>query len=364
MQARGSRCSALLPLLVLLSVGCGADFDRVSELNSVRVLGVQKDSPFPVPGQNVNVRLLWEDARLEAFRPPSPDPDAPRVTWLPACFNPPGNSYLGCVEQLSNPTGPIELKEGNQVDFQIDPALLSDLPASNGQPVFGSTYLFFALCAGQLEPDLSSPQGALPLVCRRSDGTLQGPDAFVVGYTTLYSYPEGFINENPTAATRFEIEGKSVQAACSDPADVGVASCVPATGFFARPRTTVEDCDPASDERCFVTCEEDGDVAECPGIDVRPLLNPAEDAELDAVGAKYFGRNVKEQMWVSYHVNGGGVRSDIRLLNDGDTGPAEDYGTEFYAPKDPGLVTLWAVARDNRGGASWSSVELRIVAPR
>jgi hypothetical protein len=84
---------------------------------------------------------------------------------------------------------------------------------------------------------------------------------------------------------------------------------------------------------------------------------------VDAVGAQYFGRNVKEQMWVSYHVNGGRVKSDIRLLNDGDTGPADDYGTEFYAPKDPGYVTLWAVARDNRGGASWSSVVLNIVAP-
>lgn len=358
MQARGSRrCSALLPLVVLLSVGCGADFDRVSELNSLRVLGVQKDSPFPAPGQRVNVSLLWEDARPGTLRPPAFDPDSPRVTWLPACFNPPGNSYLGCVEQLSNPTGPVELKEGNQVDFDIDPALLSDLPPSNGQPVFGSTYLFFALCAGQLEPDLSSPQGALPLVCRRSDGGLQGPDAFVVGYTTLYSYPEEFPNNNPSAATQFEIEGEAVEAACSD------VGCVPESGFFARPRTPAQPCDVDAKVPCFPTCEDDGDVAECPGIEVRPLLNPAADAELDAVGAKYFGRNVKEQMWVSYHVNGGGVKSDIRLLNDGDTGPAEDYGTEFYAPKDPGYVTLWAVARDNRGGASWSSVVLNIVAP-
>jgi hypothetical protein len=43
----------------------------------------------------------------------------------------------------------------------------------------------------------------------------------------------------------------------------------------------------------------------------------------------------------------------VTLANDADLGWQEDYGTSFFAPRDPGPVRIWATVRDNRGGFSW-----------
>jgi hypothetical protein len=65
-------------------------------------------------------------------------------------------------------------------------------------------------------------------------------------------------------------------------------------------------------------------------------------------------------MWLNYYVDGGALRSGVKLLNDATTGWNEAHGTDFFAPKDPGLVQVWAVAHDNRGGTDFARFSLKV----
>jgi hypothetical protein len=69
-------------------------------------------------------------------------------------------------------------------------------------------------------------------------------------------------------------------------------------------------------------------------------------------------------MWINYYAEAGGVKSEVRLLNDAFKGVNEDFGTEFYAPKDKpennGMTVVWAVVHDNRGGVSWVGIPVKV----
>jgi hypothetical protein len=97
-------------------------------------------------------------------------------------------------------------------------------------------------------------------------------------------------------------------------------------------------------------------VTKCDTIPIRPLLERdqvVEDDPLSSVG----GETSEEQIWVNYHADQGGVANVVRLVNDSTKGWNEDYGTELAAPAGQSVrssMYVWAVVRDNRGGASWA----------
>jgi hypothetical protein len=221
-----------------------------------------------------------------------------------------------------------------------------------GQPHYGLIYAFFAVCAGEVQFERSSQQGALPLVCRNSQGEKLGPEDFVVGYTSLYVFDDPDVqNQTPAVMEGLEVAGNTL------PSDCIGADCMGPEKPISFDIADPIDCE-AEGERCFDSCKDDGDDT-CPKINIRPLLSP-DIAERDDVSAKYYDRDVGEQMWINYYADRGGLKSEARLLNDATTGWNEDYGTSFYAPKEPGLVTIWSVIHDNRGGANWVRARLRI----
>jgi hypothetical protein len=117
------------------------------------------------------------------------------------------------------------------------------------------------------------------------------------------------------------------------------------------------DCSaPETATRCIATCEGDGE-AECPDIDIAPLIDPT-SAERDQLSEDYFERNVSEQLWINYYSDRGGMRSSVRLLNDATEGWNDEFGVEFWAPSEPGPLSIWAVVHDNRGGAEFVRVKL------
>jgi hypothetical protein len=222
-------------------------------------------------------------------------------------------------------------------------------------PKYGIIFSYFALCSGTLGVDPAPPEGALPLVCKDADGNLLGPDDFIVGYASMYVFPERdrpseFIrNQNPPL-NGFEIAGHDItDRSCID------AACLP-DPTAALPE--VDCANPENDAVCFDACQDDGD-ATCPEIPIRPLFE-AGFAERDDVSREYYDRDVGEQMWINYFADRGNTKSEVRLLNDAVEGVNEAWGTAFYAPKDPGTVTIWAVARDNRGGTSWARTRVGI----
>ena len=50
-----------LALLSLAATGCAPEFAKVSEIETLRVLGVKKDKPYAAPGEEVTLSMLWND---------------------------------------------------------------------------------------------------------------------------------------------------------------------------------------------------------------------------------------------------------------------------------------------------------------
>lgn len=334
---------------VLTGLGCGPQFDPSNEIKTLRVLAVKKDKPYAQPGDEVNLQLLWHDPKGRK------DSEVQRA-FIGGCVNPPGDLYYGCFQafgQTGEAGGLPPVGAGDK--FQV--TLPSDIISSRrdlepGQSRYGVYIVFFAVCAGTLDFDTAPAAGStgsegLPLHCLDADKQPLGSEDFVVGYTTIYSF-EGASNNNPSftvdeaGAGEFLVEGKAVPADC-----VGDAC----QGF---PAVEV-DCD-ETPERCVKACADDGDLS-CPAIDVQPAIDKL--IEQDDVSTALFGETTTEQMWVNYYIDRGGI-SEVRLVNDTNSGWNEKYRGELRAPKEAGPLQVWAVVHDNRGGMEFARVTLGV----
>jgi hypothetical protein len=337
-------------LSLLAAAGCGPQFDPGNEIKTLRVLGVKKDKPYALPGDEVSLQLLWHD--------PKGRKDVQRA-FIGGCVNPPGDLYYGCFGQYGQSAAqgqPPELGLGDSFKIKLPKDIISSRPPLEpGQPPYGLYIVFFAVCAGTISFDMSasaqSGSSGLPVRCLDDDGAPLGSEDFVVGYSSIYSF-EDATNTNPAfeldadGRARFEVAGNSLLADCVGEACQGAAA--------------VEvDCD-AEPERCVEACADDGD-AECPDIEVKPGIAENENVELDDVSSRLFGNNVTEQMWVNYYVDRGGM-SQVRLLNDATTGWNAKYRGELHAPKDAGPLQIWSVIHDNRGGMEFARLTLGVTA--
>jgi hypothetical protein len=350
-------------------IGCGPNFDPPSEIDGLRVLGVQKSEPYARPDRDVELRLLYHDGA-------SPDeasdgtlggsnPRPISVAWLTGCWNPPGDSYAGCFVQFaSGDAGAPNLEFGNRITLRTKPGPIQ--PRSAPNPDYDLSYVFFAVCAGTIAIDASAREG-LPLRCRDASNRDLGSEDFVVGYSAIYVFAERsdgtpYANQNPEV-TGFSLQGAELPGEASCVGDSCLADCSDPMGCLQTAVTEAENCGQEGAPACLPRlprCKEDGDPIECPGYDIRPLYDLSKPAEPDQVPNDTFGRTNAEQMWINYYTTRGAVKSPVRLLNDATTQYNEDFGTEFYAPSTPGPVRVWAVVHDNRGGMSWAGAALYI----
>ena len=333
-------------LSLLSAVGCGPQFDPGNEIKTLRVMGVKKDKPYAQPGDDVNLQLLWHD--------PQGRTDVQRI-FLGGCVNPPGDLYYGCFAQYGQTAaqgGLPAIGEGDTFTVTLPKDIISSRPALEpGQPRYGLYIVFFAVCAGTISFDTGggAQDGStgLPIRCLDDAGKPLGSADFVVGYSSIYSF-EDVSNENPSFTVdnaglgQFTVAGKPLVSDCVGDACQGA------------PAVDV-DCD-AEPDRCIKTCADDGDPT-CPAIDVKPAID--QKVERDEVSSKLFGTSVTEQMWVNYYIDRGGI-SQVRLLNDTNSGWNTKYRGQLYAPKDAGPLQVWAVVHDNRGGMEFSRITLGV----
>lgn len=338
-----------LPLLVGLSVlGCGAEFDPPSELKTLRVLAVKKSAPYAEPGQEVELSMLWHDGS----RKQGEEPREIERGFLGGCVNPPGDLYYGCFAQYAEQLGRGDLPafgEGDAFSVTLPDDIISgrEGPFEPGQPRYGLYIAFFWVCAGRLDftteiAERDAESAAFPVRCLDEDDEPLGPDDFVLGYTSIYSF-EDAVNTNPTLGSEFRLEGASI------PADCAGEECLQAEDVEV-------DCE-VEPERCVNACKDDGDLS-CPELEIAPQADPA-TVEIDDVSSDLFGETVTEQMWVNYYVDRGSI-SPVRLLNDRVTGWNDEYRAELRAPKESGPLRVWAVSHDNRGGIDFARVTLRV----
>jgi hypothetical protein len=352
--------------IALMGSGCAPEIERQSEVGSLRVLAVRDE---------VTLRMLFHDGSPRAPRPLD-------IWWLAGCENPPGDLFQGCTERFGQvgPDGGSALIVGRGspiFSFRLSTDIISEHPPSTdpSQPPFGIAYVFFAVCAGELEILSSADEGGFPARCVE-DGNVQGARDFVAGYTSIFAY-EDHVNANPIV-TGFQVRDVPVPHDCIGVECVSGGPPVPifdggteggmgsvdggaVTDAGARDAGALEpppaDC-AFTDPRCVEVCDEDEEL-NCPKIPIRPAVL-RESAEVDSVLAAAGQGELLEQMWVNYYVDHGSVASDARLLNDATTGWNDLYGTDYRAPKEPGVARVWAVVHDNRGGAEWVRTTLRI----
>jgi hypothetical protein len=363
MTNRSTQLSCLALAAGLSALGCGAEFDSVAEVESLRVLGIEKSSPYAQAGETVRLALSFHDGTpREAGEPARPI----QVAWLSGCYNPPGDLYAGCF--AASPES-FALSFGSELELTLPDDVI--IPREPPMIPYGLAYAFFAVCAGQLDLDTSGAQG-LPVRCRDASGKDLGSNDFVAGYTAIYAFgtsPAGepYVNANPDVGG-FMLNGQEIALQSSGAPDGNVClgdECLPdcsaPDGSCVSREPAVVDCS-LPGAPCVRACADDGDAEKCEANKIRPLIDQSLPAEIDAISRDVYARPYQEQMWINYYATRGAVKSDARLLNDATQGWNPDYGTEFYAPKTPGPVQVWAVVHDNRGGMTWVGTTIEVVA--
>ena len=350
--------------LPLTAAACGgATFDDPSLIKGLRVLAVQKTPPYPRPGDEVDIKLVYWDGQSTAENQRNVT-----VAFSPfPCENPPGDLYFNCFASLggggapdgggplpaTSPSGwaPADSIRGfdasnlvlaeppteapllqdpmhvRSTTVRIGSEIISSRPQIPGVTPYGLSYVLFTACAGRLAPVPNPAPNTFPIGCfDETDDRQLGADDFVMGYTAMYVYDER-VNNNPVVNDllfdRTSLEGSMT----ADDANVPhVPSCK------ASDRST------------------------CPTYQVKPVLDRATtvDKDDDPTARTPDGKQLDEQVWVAFYVTGGTFASSVRLINDATRGWNENNAGEYTAPATPGPVRLFAVVRDNRGGVGWA----------
>ncbi len=373
-------------MLALALAGCfptGPDFLNARQPRGLRVLGAVSQPASGAPGAQLGLSLeLFDGASLLAeLRSaaaasaglPGPEPEEPRgplsVAWLGGCHNPPGDAQAGCypllqllAAELPDPL-PGSLAEvgselrpylglGTTFSLSIPPDILDGRQLDTAAPPFGVSFTFFAVCAGVLRPEPGA--SGVPLRCEdRNSGEPLGPEAFVRGFVTTYTY-SGVTNAAPAllAAT---VEGEvPTERACETDADCQglTAGELPlACGQPLAAPLVVEGEPPAAALRCLPRLPPCTGFP-CASLELRPEL-AAGSIELDVTAAAP-GRAVPEEIvWVKYFGFGVFDHSEV-LINDRASGFNPDYALRWSPPAVAvdSPLPVWAVVQDNRGGTS------------
>ena len=337
-------------------IACGSAFVSQAQVTSLRVFGVQVDTPYAKPGQTESLTMLYFDGSKRAFLPddrPNPDHHL-QILWIGGCHDPPGDLYYNCYPILGelfrnvdpaklSPTSlPPEVAQnlglGPTFSLKIPPDIITRRPPPpNGNVPYGVSFVFFAACGGKLGPPAPGAPTPFPLGCYDEiTGAPLGADDFVVGYTPIYSY-DTVTNANPI------VEGGTFQGKASmNVACTADATCAPneKCGKGGKCIPVVPHC----------TSQK---VKDCPTLDIKPSVSRM-SVEKDVAAPPVNGVVPEEVLWVAYYASDGVVTEELRLVNDATKGWNDDYGTAWSAPNAPaGEARIWAVVHDNRGGTAW-----------
>jgi hypothetical protein len=346
----GSLATAMLALPVASTSGCTGDYLPRSLVNGLRVFNVQADNPYALPGEKVTFRMGYYDGHPEG-------PRQVQILWIGGCFNPPGDQYYGCFAQMAQvfegladgggaPGGPMIsdfIGFGDTFTTTIPEDIVSSRPAPEGGSKYGLGYVFFAACAGQIQPieiDPGGSAGFFPLGCFDAEtGERLPADSFVPGVTVVYSFEDGRRNENPVT-NGLKLDGEPMS---EDFAEIPV----------------VKPCPSTTDERratgCFAGEPYEGCHAYRIDVDIA-----ADVAELDPE-AIVNGQQIREAVWGTFLVDGGDFLEGATVLISGVTeGFKEDHSVTWVPPAEPGLYSIWFVVRDTRGGSSMLQRYIRV----
>lgn len=314
----------------------------------MRVIAVRAEPASALPGESVELSLLHPDLLTEDW---SPEPGGLQIVWFGGCHNPPSGQYYGCLSALGAkvegfPQTVAELMSGRQRgDIGLGPTFSLQVPddvlIETSAGVQGVSYAFFVACRGELREDRTSDH-VIPVGCFDGKGRPRGAQDFVIGYATVYSYPERR-NHNPALET-VQLGGVPYdpQTPCADDADCdplaregqpfgcgAAGTCLPI--LTPCPRGSSTTC-----ESLRITAAIDPDSAErmTPGATRRETLRLQVHTPLSS-----------SDDVIVYQDGRGFDESPIQAV----LPPVEDLRRSGMDEEVPFVL----VARDNRGGHSW-----------
>ena len=302
-------CSLTL-LACATTLGCQDDsFDPGARVTSLRVLAMQADSPYAAPGDTVSLETL------------SYDPLGRPINWAwAACENPATSDVEGCLakvaEEAQNGSSPL-IAQGEGLDtlqLTIPSTTLDALPPE-ALPA-AMVGVVSVACPGAIEIERS--RAGLPLRCVDETGSELALDEYVIGLKRIFVRTVDR-NQNP-AIERVTFDGED------------------------WPEDEVKEVDPCpTDGNTYADCK-DGKHA------LAAFVTPASFES----GVDEFGREYGESLVVQYYATEGLYEFDVRIGEEPETGWAA------RSTASGSELTLWFVARDNRGGVSWTERRVRV----
>ena len=323
------KAAALSVLSIALPLGScgGVGFDSPELVKTLRVLAVQKDTPYAHPGDKVSLRMLYWDGKAEEGSPRDVQ------IFFSDCVNPPADLYYRCFSPNSTlappdpPTG-APMPDADHValhTFTLPPDIVSSRPPAPGTHAYGLGYVLFTVCAGKVGPVPQAGQTSLPLGCFAADGSKLGVDDFDPGYTSIYAYDDGRTNANPVIHG-FTLRNPEISLEPDADGVRHIARCIPGA---------------------------------CPKLEFKVDIDRA-SAEPDPGASDLDGRPVSEQLWISYYKTRGDIEKSQRLVNDATRGWNDDNATTWTPPPVPGMARLWGIVHDNRGGVEWVEAKISV----
>jgi hypothetical protein len=331
---------SILAAFAAAAAACGlADFDPITQVDSVRILASRADKPYAKPGDSVHLEVLAVDQRADRTRPMN-------LYWIPlVCVDPPNDAYYGCfapsldggAADAANGAGAAAglprpgvdltpfLKTGTTYDFTMPADAISRHKTNPGNDApYGLAILFNVACAGHLEATPVDPAGGpqqVPIGCFDEQKNRLDASQYVIGFTRIYAYADR-TNTNPSI-DQVTFQGNPVDLAKG----IKMDRCV-------------------ADKR-----------ANCPELKIDVTV-PDAVWEINPGDKDPNGDTRHEQVYVDYYASIGQFEDAVRLLYDPVRGKIDDTAAKYQAPNDAGEGTMWVVIHDNRGGASWVIVPL------
>lgn len=328
-------------------LGCDdVEFPKPHRIDSLRVLGVSAEPATLTPGESTKLTLSCADGIRGGAEDPACNVE---VAWFAGCNNPENNDPKKCFSQygswfetLGQPIAEIHA-ESYHAGFGFGPSfgmqapadiLAQSFEAAGTRVGYGTSFVYFAVCAGRLVTAPGSDT-QLPVACRdRDSGQPLDQSRWVVGVTTIYSYD--LIRSLNPKVLGVNFGWQVIPTSCASSTECPVefecsadSACVP----IVRPCTgaSAADCEPHT-------------IGLGLGIESYSLFT------LDGTMLP----SPHKSLWLDYYTNAGSVPEDARI----NLGRFEYGGTRvgaccatWRAPSTPTEhAHVWLVVRDNRGG--------------
>ena len=355
---------AMCLVLSSLVVGCDTEDDRISELDSLRIIAVRSDKSYTTPSSTVQLEMLVNDGSSKAIRKDGTKRDV-RLLWFGSCVNPDGDLYYNCFPQLREQLKHIsdaELNAGEITDNTVKAklgfgqsyqlAVPSDVisarpPAPRIAYPYGVVVLFYAACAGELRVERDADvETEYPVGCYDPDtNEALGQSDFEFGFYPIYAY-ESLVNQVPIISSA-EFTVKATGKVCNRQEDCASDEAC-GTGGLCIPRVTA--------------CE---NSKKCSDYTFKVVVD---DSSIESAASAYISEATAppETLWISYYADLGEFEKDARIIYDSASGFTGDYKgvwspkVDKDAPSTPREAHLYAVVRDNRGGVTWVTQDVYV----